>query len=127
MKIPPTDVPEKRSVEPGAILRILAVTPVSGREELAHDFLLLSMKLAAINAVDLYRMERECLQNGKLCYRREKTKTGRRDKAYFEVGIMDDLYPLFEKYRGKNPQCIGNFIEGTGCRMRVISIDLGLN
>jgi integrase len=99
--IPNSDVPKKRAVDAWIIRKIHAQAPKGTREQLALDYMMLSLKLAAINAADLFLMEKSSFRDGKLCYRRKKTASTRRDGAYFEVRVMDDLLPLFEKYRGK--------------------------
>jgi integrase len=47
-------------------------------------------------------LEPTALRNGKLCYNRTKTKGKRKDKAYIEVFASEEIFPLFEKYKGKN-------------------------
>jgi integrase len=39
-------------------------------------------------------------RNGKLCYNRTKTEGKRKDKAYIEVLINEEILPLLEKYKG---------------------------
>jgi integrase len=46
-------------------------------------------------------MEKSGMRNGKICYNRTKTKLKRRDRAYMEISIRDEILPLLEKYKGK--------------------------
>jgi hypothetical protein len=59
------------------------------------------LRLAGINTVDLYGLPKDAFAGGKLCYSRTKTKGERKDKAYMEIGVMDELLPLFAKYEGR--------------------------
>jgi site-specific recombinase XerD len=101
IRIPESDFPAKRSVEADVIREILNVNPATPREELAHDIILLVLHLAGINAVDLYETPVSSLRDGKLTYHRAKTKSKRKDKAYFEISIPEPIIHLFEKYKGK--------------------------
>jgi site-specific recombinase XerD len=101
VKIPFADVPDKRSVEATVIREILKVSPETAREELAHDIVLLAFSLAGINAVDLYELPLSALSDGKIKYNRSKTKSKRKDKAYFEILLPESLIPILEKHKGR--------------------------
>jgi integrase len=101
VKIPQSDEPDKRSIEIERLRKILEAKPVHPREELAHDVALLVLYLAGINTVDLYNLEKQEFAGGKICYNRTKTENKRRDKAYMEISVHNDILPLFERYRGK--------------------------
>ena len=64
--------------------------------------MLLVLYLTGINTVDLYRLEKSELKNRKLCYNRKKTEMKRKDKAYIEVFVNEEILPLLTKYKGKN-------------------------
>ena len=100
VRIPHADVPAKRYAPTDAVRRLANMRPDAGREELAQDVLRMALMLAGINTVDLYGMEKSAFSNGKLCYNRRKTEGKRRDRAYFEISVMDELRPLFVKYAG---------------------------
>ncbi|MDR2470390.1 MAG: hypothetical protein LBD27_07960 [Tannerella sp.] len=100
VRIPQADVPAKRYAPVEAVRRLLNLRPEEGREEFAHDILKIVLMLAGINTVDLYGMEKSAFSDGKLCYSRHKTKGERKDRAYFEIGVIDELRPLLEKYAG---------------------------
>jgi integrase len=101
VRIPDADVPGKRSVGAETLRRIVAVEPSCAREELAQDVMQLVIRLAGINTVDLYELGKAAFDGEKLCYNRTKTKGKRKDKAYMEIGVMDELKPLFAKYEGR--------------------------
>jgi integrase len=101
VKIPESEVPEKRSIEIESLRKILGEKPLLSREELAHDVSMLVLCLAGINTVDLYNMETHSFAGGKIRYNRTKTKKKRRDKAYMEITVRDEILPLFEKHKGK--------------------------
>jgi integrase len=101
VKIPDTDIPQKRTTDAETIRKILGVSPEFSRETLAQDVLLLVLYLIGVNTVDLYNLEKAEFKNRKLCYNRTKTELKRKDKAYIEVFVNDEILPLFEKYQGK--------------------------
>jgi integrase len=101
VKIPDADVPDKRSVPAEILRRIAEVKPSLPREELAHDVMQFVLRLAGINTVDLYGLPKDAFVGGKLCYSRTRTKGERKDKAYMEIGVMDELLPLFAKHEGR--------------------------
>ena len=93
-------MPEKRSIAVEALQKILCEKPLLSREDLAHDVAVLVLCLAGINTADLYELEKAALRDGRICYNRVKTRKKRRDRAYMEVSVRDEILPLFEKYRG---------------------------
>jgi site-specific recombinase XerD len=101
VRIPDSDIPQKRSTDSETIRRILGVPPELPREILARDVSLLVLYLAGINTVDLYSMEKTGFGNQKLCYNRSKTEKKRKDKAYMEILVSEEILPLFKKYKGK--------------------------
>lgn len=100
VKIPKTDVPDKRAIDSSIIKRILEHKTTTKRSELAQDVARLMIYLVGINTVDLYYLNHDNINNGKLCYNRRKTMHGRSDKAYIEISIHPDIKYLFEKYKG---------------------------
>lgn len=101
VKIPKADVAIKKAVEADIIRKLLNVKPISRRSELAQDVAKLIIYLVGINTVDLFETKKDCFIDGKLCYNRSKTKDSRRDKAYIEIKVKDEILYLFEKYEGK--------------------------
>lgn len=102
VKIPKTDVPDKRAIDSSIIKRILEHKTTTKRSELAQDVAKLMIYLVGINTVDLYYLNPDNIDNGKLCYKRRKTMHGRSDRAYIEISIHSDIKYLFEKYKGVN-------------------------
>ena len=49
---------------------------------------------------DLYTLEKSNYQDFYLKYNRHKTKSTREDKSYFEIFVVPEIRPLFEKYKG---------------------------
>ncbi|MDR1526412.1 MAG: site-specific integrase, partial [Dysgonamonadaceae bacterium] len=101
IRIPDSDTPQKRSTDAETIRKILGVPPELPREILAHDVSLLVLYLAGINTVDLYNTGKTEFRNQKLCYNRSKTEKKRKDKAYMEILVNEEIWPLFKKYEGK--------------------------
>ncbi len=67
--------------------------------ELGRDVAKMVLCLAGINTIDLYELRKEDYHDGKICYKRAKTRRARRDEAYIEMRVEPILQPLFEKYR----------------------------
>ena len=101
VKIPKADIPKKRSIERDTIRKIFDYKTDTGREELAQDVSKMILSLAGINTVDLYNLKKESFTGGKICYNRKKTEKLRRDKAYVEIGVPNEILYLFEKYKGR--------------------------
>ena len=101
VKIPNAELPEKRSTNAETIRKILEVIPTTEREELAHDVILLVLYMVGINTVDLYSLNKATYKNDYLCYNRKKTSKERKDKAYIEIRIAEEIKPLFKKYKSK--------------------------
>jgi integrase len=100
-KIPKVCLPEKRAVDAAVIKKVFNYTANPGRTfrlaEMARDIYMLSFCLAGMNAVDLYNSRD--LNEGRIEYKRTKTKHNRRDEAFISVGIIPEIQKLVEKYR----------------------------
>lgn len=101
LEIPKADISQSKAVEAETIRKLFAVQPDSRRSELAQDVAKLILYLVGINTVDLFETGKDTFTDGKLCYNRSKTKKGRRDKAYIEIMVKDEILYLFDKYKGK--------------------------
>ena len=66
--------------------------------ELGRDVAKMVLCLAGINTVDLYELRKGDYHNGKICYKRAKTKKARSDEAYIEMRVEPIIEPLIEKY-----------------------------
>ena len=107
IKIPKADTPEKRAIDTGLLKQffngeIPETKFKASMPELSRDVAEMVFCLAGMNTADLFELRKENLQNGTLCYHRQKTKRFRRDGAYMEIRIPDRLIPLFEKYKSDN-------------------------
>ncbi|NLO71948.1 MAG: site-specific integrase [Porphyromonadaceae bacterium] len=100
VKIPSATTPQKKSVDIEIINKILNAETFSRREELAKDIAKMIFYLAGINVADLYTLEKSNYQDFYLKYNRHKTKSTREDKSYFEIFVVPEIRPLFEKYKG---------------------------
>ena len=72
----------------------------TGLAGLARDCYILSFFLIGMNSADMY--DARDMKNGKICYKRMKTRTRRDDEAYMEVDVIDEIKPLVKKYRGSS-------------------------
>lgn len=100
VKIPKSEVPQKRAESAEIIKKILTVKPDTIRSEKAQDVAKLIIYLVGINTVDLFYMDGFCYDGDKLRYNRHKTEGERSDKAYIEIAVKDEIKYLFEKYKG---------------------------
>lgn len=103
VKIPKSDVPEKRAIEATMLRKFFGYTPDDSRfkhplQELGQDVAKMCICLCGINSVDLFCMEKKDYYDGILHYKRCKTRNARTDGAYFEVKVPELLKPTFDKY-----------------------------
>lgn len=73
-------------------------TKCNSRAELARDLFMLSFYMCGLNAVDLFKIDKSNIINGRLEYNRSKTKHKRKDKAFISIKIVDEAKPLLKKY-----------------------------
>ena len=59
-----------------------AINVTQKARKMAQDICKMTLCLAGINGVDLYRMKKTAYYDGILHYERAKTRTRREDKAY---------------------------------------------
>lgn len=115
VKIPAADRMEKLAISP-EMCREFFSAPLpesklkSPLPELGRDVAKMILCLAGINTIDLYDLRKEDYQDGRICYRRAKTRKIRRDEAYIEMRVEPILLPLFEKYKAdENDPYLFNF------------------
>ena len=104
VKIPAADRTEKLAISPEMCREFFsAPLPESKMKsplpEFGRDVAKMILCLAGINTIDLYDLRKEDYQDGRICYRRAKTRNVRRDEAYIEMRVEPILLPLFEKYK----------------------------
>ena len=115
VKIPAADRTEKLAISPEMCREFFsAPLPESKMKsplpEFGRDVAKMILCLAGINTVDLYELRKEDYQDGRICYRRAKTRKIRRDEAYIEMRVEPILLPLFEKYKAdENDPYLFNF------------------
>lgn len=110
-----------RAVDASVFREILQSDKIENkRDELARDYLLLSLGLGAINGVDLYYMKPENYVRGKLNYDRRKTTSTRDDNGYMSITVPDEVKPLFEKYADSTGERLLNFYLRYSCNKNFI-------
>lgn len=103
VKIPQADRSEKIAISPEEC-RLFFAAPLPETRmidpvpELGRDVAKMVLCLAGINTVDLYELRKGDYHNGKICYKRAKTKKARSDEAYIEMRVEPIIEPLIEKY-----------------------------
>lgn len=108
-KVPKQKPRGQRALNVGTIREFFSFPVTTGREELAHDCCLLSFCLMGTNSIDLY--EAETYRDGRLVYKRAKTRDRRNDSARIEIEVHDIIKPLFEKYRSVNGKHVFSFAD----------------
>ena len=61
----------------------------------------LSFYLVGMNTVDLYNVPSSAYKDGRITYRRSKTKDRRQDNAEISIKVESEMLPLLEKYAGE--------------------------
>lgn len=107
VKIPAADIPDQRAITAEECRAFFAAPLPESKlkeplAELGRDVAMLSLCLAGMNTVDLYRLRKEDYRDGIIHYRRSKTKKSRRDEAYIEMRVPEIIRPLFDKYRASD-------------------------
>lgn len=107
VKIPAADRPEQKAITPEQCRAFFAAPLPESKmlnplPELGRDVAMMVLCLAGINTVDLYNMQKSNYQDGKLCYKRAKTKNSRSDGAYIEMRVPSILTPLFSRYKASD-------------------------
>lgn len=67
------------------------------RVMMSRDAILLSFMLMGMPPVDLYKVNE--YKNGRISYKRSKTKDRRDDDAFFSIKVHPEVEPLIEKYK----------------------------
>lgn len=113
VEIPRMYTTRKRAISTSQLVSIISMDDTSSyhfgvnRFNLAKDVFLLSFYLIGMNAVDLYTCSD--FKDGRITYRRTKTKNRRLDGAEMSVRLETEAELLFEKYRDKTGQRVFNF------------------
>ena len=107
VKIPKSDVPEKRAIPASKLRAFFNVVPDRSRYthplmEVGQDVALISFCMCGLNAIDIFHAKKEQYENGIFHYERQKTRFARSDRGYFEVRVPAFLKPTFEKYLSKD-------------------------
>ena len=109
VKIPRSDIPEKRAIPASKLRAFFNVVPDRSRftnplMEVGQDVALISFGMCGLNAVDIFNAKKDQYLNGIFHYERQKTKKTRSDNGYFEVRVPEFIKPTFEKYLSKDPK-----------------------
>ena len=93
--------PEKRAISAEKIRRIAAIKDEERKNStlgLARDLFLLSFGLMGANLADMYEWTIDQYKDGRLTYKRKKTRNNRIDNALISVKVQPELEPLVKKY-----------------------------
>ncbi len=108
ISIPKSDSGVKRAISAEACREFFgrplpATKMISSLPELGRDVALMSLCIGGINTIDLYEMKKTDYHDGKVCYKRAKTRNSRKDEAYIEMRIEPYIQSVFDKYLSTNP------------------------
>lgn len=113
-KIPGRVLTKKRALPVEVIRKIyklkyreVSKRDITNRFNLAKDCFILSFCLIGMNSADLYHCTD--LNDGKLTYKRKKTRTRRKDEAEMCVWIPKEAEVLLKKYRNTTGTRVFNF------------------
>ena len=76
---------------------------------LARDAFLLSFGLLGANLVDMYSWTADQYKDGRITYKRTKTRGRRADGALISIKVEPELVPLMEKYADPKGEFVFNF------------------
>ena len=77
--------------------------------ELMRDAFLLSFGLLGANLVDMYNWTADQYKDGRITYKRTKTRGRRADGALISIKVEPELKPLMEKYADPKGEFVFNF------------------
>ena len=118
VKMPKIPLSRKRALDVESIRKIAELPyedtkrPGNNRFNLAKDVFLLSFALVGMNAVDLYYCT-DC-KDGRITYRRTKTKNRRADGAEISIRIEPEIQAIFDKYRDRDGRHVFGFYHWYG-------------
>lgn len=111
-KVPKQPKSRKRSIkleQLQAIMQVADGRTKDSRQTLARDMFLLSFGLIGMNSVDLYRCNE--YKDGRISYKRSKTKSRREDEAEISIKVEPCVLPLVEHYRDRTGKRVFNFYQ----------------
>jgi hypothetical protein len=96
-------VPDKRAIPASKLRAFFNVGPDRSRftnplMEVGQDVALISFCMCGLNAVDIFNAKKDQYDGCIFHYERQKTRSARSDRGYFEVRVPAFLKPTFEKY-----------------------------
>lgn len=97
-KLSPANAPVKKNLQIEVIQKIIDLPDGGARQDLGRDVFLLSFFLVGMNTVDIYNIPYSAYKNGRITYRRSKTKKRRQDKAEISIKVEPEAEVLIKKY-----------------------------
>lgn len=104
---PVEETPQQRALSLNELKKLVAYKPLKETVQLAKDVFFLSLYLVGMNTVDLYQLSK--ISNGRVTYRRAKTRGVRADGAEISIKIEPEVVDLISKYADKEKQRAFNF------------------
>jgi len=92
---------EKRAINAEKIKSIALIKDSDRKNSalgIARDLFLLSFGLLGANLVDMYNWKSEQYKDGRITYKRQKTRGSRADGALISIKVEPEIEPLMKKY-----------------------------
>lgn len=99
-KFPNIPVTAKRNISSREIYKISRIPDemLTERPKLARDVFILSFMLIGMNLKDLYDLKKNSYANGRITYKRSKTKSKRKDEALISIKVEPEALKYMNKY-----------------------------
>ena len=101
LKVKSGEAAEKRAISAEKIREISALHIDESAQPLlsfSRDVFLLSFALMGANVADMYEWKSDQYKEGRITYKRKKTRARRADGALISVEVQSEILPLLEKY-----------------------------
>lgn len=111
-KLPDTAATKKRNIPANAIRKISNIPDnwlPGERVKLSRDVFLLSFMLVGINLKDLYDLKKSSYANGRIAYKRSKTRGKRKDNALISVKVEPEALKYIERWRDESGERLFRF------------------
>lgn len=100
--LPRRPMAEKRALSPQTISAIINAPDHKHRNvNFTRDLFSLSFYLVGMNLADIFDVDASAYADGRLTYKRKKTRTRRADEALISIRVEPEAARLIEKYRAK--------------------------
>lgn len=111
-KAPEPAIARKRNIPGRDIFKISRIPDsldLGDRAILGRDMFMLSFILVGMNLKDLYELKYSDYKNGRIIYKRSKTKGKRKDEALISIRVESEAMKYIEKYKDESKERLFKF------------------